>query len=95
MDRILKESGMEVADLLTEQSEWFIIEGNKLSPGIYRVKEEKLLNSTLEDIVFKFDKVRVTESNAPVGEVFGIPVYEAIHMPTLQPIYVTTGELVR
>lgn len=95
IEKIVKESGFDVIDLLQEQSEWFIINGNELSPGIYRVKEEKLINSTLDEVVYKHDKIRIEENNKPVGEVLGIPVYQAKHLPTGQYVYVTTAEIVR
>jgi hypothetical protein len=42
------------------------------------------------------DKIRIeSELNAPVGQVFGINVYEATHVNTNKKIYLTAGELAR
>ena len=93
LERILKESGLEVIDILNESNTWFLSENKMLSPGIYKVRNEKLLNSTCEELVFPKDKVRVSEDAYPIGDVFGMDIYEATHVNTGQKIYVTIGEL--
>jgi len=52
MAKILREHGIDTIDILAEQSEWFILEDLKISPGIYRIKENKILNTTFEEMVF-------------------------------------------
>jgi len=93
LERILKESGLEVIDILNESNTWFLSENKMLSPGIYKVRNEKLLNSTCEELVSPKDKVRVSEDAYPIGDVFGMDIYEATHVNTGQKIYVTIGEL--
>jgi hypothetical protein len=93
--RFLEEYNVTQEDLLKESSEWFVTESGMLSPGIYKVRDEKAINSTFEHIVNPRDKIRVASDAYPVGDVFGIDVYEATHIRTNQPIYVTAGELIR
>ena len=93
--KILSEHGIEITDILAEQSEWFILFDLQLSPGIYRIKEEKLVNSTFESLVFSKDQIRIHENSYPVGDVFGISIYEATHIKTNQKIYVTSSEIYR
>lgn len=93
--KILSEHGIEITDILAEQSEWFILSDLQLSPGIYRIKEEKLVNSTFESLVFSKDQIRIHENSYPVGDVFGISIYEATHIKTNQKIYVTSSEIYR
>lgn len=93
--KILSEHGIEITDILAEQSEWFILPDLQLSPGIYRIKEEKLVNSTFESLVFSKDQIRIHENSYPVGDVFGISIYEATHIKTNQKIYVTSSEIYR
>lgn len=94
-EKILKESGLEPLDLLEEQTSWFILEDKQLSPGVYRVLNKKVLNESCEEIVSKYDKVRVLESSYPVGDVLGLDIYEAVHMRSNQKIYITIGELIK
>jgi hypothetical protein len=82
-------------DLLSEQSEWFVLPDMRLSPGIYKVLNGKVLNDTLDEMVKVRDKIRVDDHCYPVGEIFGINIYEAIHIRTNKKIYVSIGELAR
>lgn len=95
LEKILEKSGLEVMDLLRENTEWFLLEDKMLSPGVYRIRNEKVVNSTCEELVKEKDKVRVMDGSYPIGDVFGIDVYEAVHIPTNQKIYITVGELLR
>jgi len=95
LEKILENSGIEVLDLLSESTEWFVLENKMLSPGVYKVANGKVCNSTFEEVVRPKDKIRVEMEAYPVGDVFGIDVYEATHIGTQQKIYVTAGELIR
>lgn len=93
IDKILKESGIDPLDMLQEQTSWFVLDNKQLSPGIYRIMENKVLNESCEELVRKYDKVRIIDNSFPVGDIFGIDIYEAIHMRTNKPIYVAVAEL--
>ena len=41
------------------------------------------------------DQIRIEEDCTPVGDVFGIPIYEATHMKTNQKIFITVNEIYR
>jgi len=82
-------------DLLSEQSDWFVLPDMRLSPGVYKVLNNKLLNDTLDEMVKVRDKIRVEDQCYPVGEIFGINIYEATHIRTNKKIYVSIGELAR
>lgn len=82
-------------DFLSEGSEWFLLEDKRLSPGVYKVTNNKVLNSTCEEIVNPLDKVFVHESSYPVGNMFGIDIYEVTHVRTKQQLYVAVGELAK
>ena len=86
---------IDETDFLTEQSEWFVLEDNRLSPGSYKVLTSKLINDTMDEMVNARDKVRVSNDCYPVGEIFGINIYEVTHMRTNKSIYVSVGELAR
>ncbi len=86
---------IDETDFLTEHSEWFVLEDNRLSPGSYKVLTNKLINDTMDEMVNARDKVRVSNDCYPVGEIFGINIYEVTHMRTNKSIYVSVGELAR
>jgi hypothetical protein len=92
--KALSEAGIDPTDILAEESNWFVLKNGQLSPGIYRLKHEKVF----EDIdvpVLPNDKVRVAEDAMPVGDMFGINIYEATHVRTNKKVYVTSLELLR
>lgn len=93
LEQIIESVNLEPLDFLKEQNEWFVTEDKMLSPGIYRVRDSKMLNKTFEERVNPKDKIRILEDSYPVGNVFGIDIYKAIHMPTNQEIYVSTSEI--
>ena len=93
--RGLTEAGIDPTDLLTENNQWFVLNDQRLSPGIYRVKNPKCLNRTFDDKVRPFDKIRVEDKAYPIGDIFGLNIYEAIHMPTNQKIYITAEEILK
>lgn len=92
-EKILSESNVDVLDLLAENSQWFVLEDKRLSPGVYNISNDKILNSTCEDIVKRKDKIRIHENAYPVGDVLGLDIYEGIHMKTNQKIYFTISEI--
>jgi len=93
LDNIMSKVNLDVFDIMVEHTEWFILEDRRLSPGIYRVYNDKVLNETYDELVNAKDKVRIQEDAYPVGDVFGIDVYEAIHMNTNKKIFITASEI--
>jgi len=89
----LKEYGVDFNDFLSENTRWFMLEDKELSPGVYRLSENKVLNSTYEEMAYINDKIRIRDDSFPIGDIFGLDIYEAIHMPTNQQIFVTAGEI--
>lgn len=93
INQIAEKCGLEPLDFLSEQSGWFLLESGALAPGSYRVKYNKIVNSTFEEIVRAKDYIRVGEDCYPVGEMFGLNIYEATHTKTKQKVYITIGEI--
>ena len=93
IEKGLKELGFDMSDFLGESSQWFVLEDGRLSPGQYRVRHEKVLNKTLDEFVKPKDAIIVQEGAYPVGSIFGLNIYEAIHKRTNQTIYITIDEL--
>ena len=93
LQQVLKESGLTQDAFLEESSEWFILENNKLAPGTYKINDDKVLSESLDDVVYKDDRIKVLDESYPVGSIFGMNVYEAVHQPTNRKIHITVGEL--
>jgi len=54
------------------------------------------MTTEVAEVVKAGDKVRVLpENNSPIGEVFGINIYEVVHLNSQQRLYISTGEIVR
>ena len=90
-----KKSNVEGIDFLNEKNEWFLLDEKQLSPGIYRVKNAKLINESCAELVWPKDQIRIQDECYPIGDVFGVDIYEALHVNTNKQVYVTASELVR
>lgn len=93
IESITKKLGISSLNVVLESNEWFLLENGQISPGIYKLKENKLLTKSLDDIVWSKDTIRVQEDCSPVGDIFGIPIYEATHMKTNQSLFITVNEI--
>lgn len=91
--KIMREAGFDTSDLLVEENQWFLLDDKQLSPGMYRVFNSKILNKTFEEIVLAKDQVRIEEDSYPVGDIFGIDIYEATHVKTNQKVFITISEI--
>lgn len=95
-DKEIKKSlNVDPLDFMAEQTEWFLLEDGRLSPGYYKVLEEKILSETCDEAVLPRDKVLVSENCYPVGEIFGLSIYEVTHCKTRKNLYVAVSELSR
>ena len=96
LEKILSECGITPETFLEESTQWYITKDRMLSPGSYSLSVEgKLVNSTLEELGKKNDRILVEMDAYPVGNIFGLDIYEVIHIPTRQKMYVTAGELLK
>jgi hypothetical protein len=95
MEKVLKKLNIDTLDFIAENTQWFVTENKMLSPGVYTVRSEKIINSSFEEIVKRNDKIRVNEDCYPKGDVFGLDVYEVTHINSNQQVYVTISELNR
>ncbi len=93
LNKIHTETGIDVLDCLAEESKWFMLEGNELSPGVYKMKNETI-TTKCEEIVKKGDQIRIVETH-PFDELLGLQVYEAVHLKSSQKVYITTAEITK
>lgn len=95
IEKIMEELGLNSIEFMLEENKWFVCEDKMLSPGIYRLQNNKMINSTFDDIVKTKDKIRIKEDSYPIGDVYGIDIYEAVHLNTNQNIYISSMELIK
>jgi len=95
LTNICEKCNIEVLDFLNENNQWFLLENKQLSPGLYRIQNAKLLNKSCSELVWAKDQIRIKEDCYPIGDVFGVDIYEATHIKTNQDVYITAGELIR
>lgn len=86
-------TGIDILDCLVEETKWFMLEGDNLSPGVYRMKYDTI-TTQLEEVVNKNDQIRVTETS-PVGEELGINIYKGQHLNSGQNVYFSTAEITK
>lgn len=93
LEKICNKLNVEILDFLNESNTWFMLENKQISPGIYRVETHKLLSRSCDELVMPKDRVRIQEDCFPIGDVFGVDIYEATHVNTDQKVFVTASEL--
>ena len=90
----LADIGIDPTDILVEENQWFVLESGQLSPGVYILKNEKIIDN-VDVMVASGSKVKVAEDSYPVGDMFGINIYEATHIRTNKKVYITSSEIVK
>jgi hypothetical protein len=75
------------------ESSWYQTQNGMLRSGTYRLINSLPLPKTGEVLALRNTYVTLNEDAAPIGDIFGVPVYEAFHTKTNQTIYVTQSDL--
>lgn len=98
MSKVLKEAtGIDFLneDLEERSNKWYLTEsGDKIQKGKYALIRDIALPSTGDILALENTMVDITEQE-PVGSIFGIPVFEGIHIKTRQRIYITQEDICR
>ena len=89
---ILNKCDIDSDDILKEDNEWFIMNNKQLTPGIYKIKEDKLINRNYFEVNSK-DNIRIEDNSYPIGDILGLDIYKGIHINTNQELFVTTQEI--
>jgi hypothetical protein len=95
VEKIAEECALDVLEGLNEDVAWFRAKDGMLSPGMYKLANAKVSNTTFEEVCKKGDNVQVKMDAYPVGNVLGQDIFEATHVRTGQAIYIAVGELRR
>lgn len=94
-ERVLNELDIDPLDMLAENSQWFLLDDKRLSPGVYKMKNDGVLPESYDELIKKFDRVKVSDKAYPIGEVMGLDIYEGIHLKTGRQTYFTISEITR
>ena len=95
LEKIHDETGIDLLDCLAEQSQWYMLDGYQFSPGVYKMKNETVTIDG-EQLVRKGDQIRITEEDSfPINQIFGMQIYEVVHMKSQQRLYITTAEITK
>jgi len=91
IEKLIKEMELDSSAFINEKNEWYVLKDKRLSPGVYRVHQEKLTTSFTE--INAKDKIRISEDSYPVKSIFGLDVYLGTHINTSQSVFITLGEI--
>lgn len=94
---MLEVTGVDIKKTdLTEYTEnqWYLTDEGNIQESVYTLSNNIALPSTGEILALKNTKVDIQE-HAPIDTIFGISIFEGIHIKTQQKIYVTQGDIIR
>jgi hypothetical protein len=93
LQKIHEETGIDIMDVLLENSQWYVLDNGNLGPGLYRMRNDSMTDQHYE-VVRKDDKIRVVENNL-CHDILGIPVYEGVHMRSGRRVIFTANEIAK
>jgi len=93
LQKIHEHTGIDILDVLMENSHWYVLEDGNLGQGVYKMANESLTDTAIE-FVRKGDKVRVAEDNL-CHDVLGISIYEGTHLRTGRRVLFSANEIMK
>lgn len=96
INKIHEKTKIQSYEILAEQSQWYVLRDGSLSPGMYRMNNNSMTSEMCLEVVRRGDQIRVSDkSNAPIHNILGINVYEAVHVLSNKRMLVTAAELTK
>lgn len=94
--KILKETtGVDPRLMPLEESFWYLTEDGKLRAGTYTLARDLPLSMTGDMLALKKTAVKIVENSLPVGNIFGVNVYNATHCKTGQKVLITQHDIIQ
>ena len=93
LQKIHEETGIDIMDVLLENSQWYVLENGSLGEGVYKMRNDSMTDQC-DEIIRKDDKIRVLENNL-CHNIMGIPVFEGTHMRTGRRVLFTANEIAK
>ena len=91
LQKIHESTGVDIMDVLMEDSKWYVLEDGNVGQGMYRMRNESLVD-TGESLVRKDDQVRVYENNLRY-DILGISIFEGTHLRTGKRVLFSANEI--
>ena len=91
VQKIHEETGIDIMDILMEDSKWYVVENGNVGPGMYRMRNETLVD-TGEELVRNGDQVRIYENNLR-HDILGISIFEGTHLRTGKRVLFSANEI--
>jgi hypothetical protein len=93
LQKIHEETGIDIMDVLMEDSKWYVLENGCIGQGVYRMCNDSMTASA-DELVRKGDQVRVAEENL-CHDVLGISIFEGTHLRTGRRILFSANEIMK
>ena len=93
LQKIHEETGIDIMDVLLENSQWYVLENGSLGEGVYKMRNDSMTDQC-DEIIRKDDKIRVLENNL-CHDIMGMPVFEGTHMRTGRRVLFTANEIAK
>lgn len=93
LQKIHEETGIDIMDVLLENSQWYVLEDGNLGQGMYRMRNDSMTDQ-YHEVVRKDDKIRVEENNL-YHDILGIPVFEGTHIRSGHRVLFTANEIAK
>lgn len=91
LQKIHENTGVDILDVLMENSKWYVLDNGELGEGTYRMRYDSLTD-TGDDIIRADDKIRVFEKNL-CHDILGISVYEGTHVRSGKRVLFSANEI--
>ena len=93
LQKIHEETGIDIMDVLLENSQWYVLENGSLGEGVYKMRNASMTDQC-DEVIRKDDKIRVLENNL-CHDIMGISVFEGTHMRTGRRVLFTANEIAK
>ncbi len=91
--KIHEKTGIDILDCLAEDHQWFMINGDEIGPGTYRMKYASMTTQCAE-VINKGDQLRI-EKTLPVDSILGLNIYEGTHKKSGHRVLVTISDITK
>jgi len=91
LQKIHENTGVDILDVLMENSKWYVLDNGELGEGTYRMRYDSITD-TGDDIIRADDQIRVFEKNF-CHDILGISVYEGTHVRSGKRVLFSANEI--
>tara|TARA_B110000503_G_scaffold143531_1_gene245605 strand:+ start:2027 stop:2632 length:606 start_codon:yes stop_codon:yes gene_type:complete len=95
MEKYVNDNNLNLDTTIFEGNNWLIESNGDLRKGTYTLLENIASPKTGEIIARPGTDIRVIDFTSPIGSLFGSNIYEVLHIPTKQYIFISVGDIVR